>query len=81
MKKYLAPLGVFATGQIFLLFAFLFLSHIGTRVDAMQTETVAFSSNFWNFTWLTGTVVQFIIYIGIELATLYVTAKAFLAIR
>lgn len=81
MKKYLAPLGIFAGGQILLLFAFLYLTPIGTAVDTLQADTAAVASTFWNWTWLSGNVVKFLIYIGLELFTLYLTAKSFLAIR
>lgn len=81
MKKYLAPLGIFVGGHILMLFAYLFLSHIGTVVDTLQTDTAAIASTFWNWTWLSGAVVQFLIYLVMELLILFATAKAFLAIR
>lgn len=81
MKKYLNPLGVFVAGHLFMLIAYLFLTHIGTQVDQLQTDTAAYASTFWNWTWLSGTVVKWIIYLAIEMATLFATAKTFLAIR
>lgn len=81
MKKYFFPLWVFVGCNFAILVFFLYLSSIGTAVDTMQTDTAAIASNFWNWTWLSGNVVKFMLVIMLELLALYATAKAFLAVK
>ncbi len=80
MKQWLAPLGVFAMGQILVLFLTLFLPAIDAAKDILNSETVAISGFAWGWTWLMSQgVVRFIIYFIVEALILWATAKAFLA--
>jgi len=82
MKKYLVPLGVFASGMILNLVLFLFLGTIGDATDQLAADTADIASTFWLWTWIAqGAVVKFIIFVLGTLLVLYATAKAFLAVR
>jgi hypothetical protein len=52
MKRYLLPLKVFAGGMLLCLIGFLFLSHTGTAVDQLGTDTAAYAGTFWNWGWI-----------------------------
>jgi uncharacterized membrane protein YjfL (UPF0719 family) len=82
VKKQLIPLWVFVSGQIAALVAFLFLGSIGDAATQLQTDAAAYSSVFWNFDWVTNpNVVKFLVFLLIELLTLYATAKIFIKTR
>ena len=82
MGKYLVPLGVFAGGQFVALICFLFLNTIGGAADQLAADTAEMAPVFWNWTWVSsGTTVKFVVFILIELLTLFATAKAFLHVK
>ena len=82
MGKYLVPLYVFLGGQLVALFCFLFLGAIGTATEQLAADTAAISGVFWNWSWVSNpNVVKFLIFLFIELLTLYLTARAFMKVR
>lgn len=82
MKKYFAPLGVFVGGMIVSLVFYLFLGTIGDEATELQTQSAPMASTFWGWSWVSSpTTVQFLIFIGLMLLTLYATFRAFLAVR
>ena len=82
MIKYLAPLGIFASGMIVALLLYLFLGTIGSAVDSLATDTAEVAPVFWNWTWVAqGTTVKFIIVVAVILLTLWATVRAFLKVR
>jgi len=80
MRKYLAPLEVFVIGQLLLLGAFLLLPALDTATTQLAAETAPIASVFWGWSWAP-TVGKYAFIIAAELAILWATAKAFLAIK
>jgi len=80
MLKYIRPLGIFLGGNILLLILFLFFGAFGNAAEQLQSDTAAIASTFWAWDWAV-TSVRLWIYISAELAILFLTAKAFLAVR
>ena len=82
MKKYLAPLGVFAGGMITALLLYLFLGNIGDAADQLAADSAAIAPTFWKFSVVAnGNAVQFIVFLSVLIITLYATAKTFLKVR
>lgn len=80
MKKYLMPLGIFVLGNLCLLVAFLFLPAIGTAGTQLAADTADKASYFWGWTWAVGGIKLWVL-LGLELAVLYGTGKAFLKVH
>jgi len=80
MKKYLAPLWVFITLNVLLLVAFLFMPAIGTAGEELAEATAETGAFAWGWTWVVGSV-KLIVFLVFELLILFITAKAFLAVR
>lgn len=80
MSKYLVPLGVFVGGQVLLLVGFLFFSHINAAGTQLAADTVAIASTFWGWTWVVSSI-RLIIFVLAELLVLYMTARAFMALK
>jgi len=80
MKKFLAPLLVFAGSNIVLLIAFVFMGAIGTAGDALATSTTETGSYIWGWPWIVGGT-RLWVWLFFELLILWGTAKAFLAMR
>lgn len=80
MSKYFVPLGVFVIGNFALLVAFLFMPTIGAVSDNLSAETANISHIFWGWTWAVGGT-RLWVYLALEAAVLFTTAKAFLAIK
>jgi len=80
MKKYLAPLGIFAFGQIVLVLVLLFMPAIGSAADEMAAETAGWVAKGWGWGWVSNST-RLIVFIMLELFTLFLTAKAFLSAR
>lgn len=70
MKKYFAPLGVFVAGQFVALLAFLFLNSVGNAASTLATQTAAYNSTFWNWSWVVGNT-KFLLFFFIEVATIF----------
>lgn len=82
MKKYLVPLGVFLGGNILLLALFLVLPTIGNTVDAGTAAAADYSDVFWNWDlFSSGANVKFFIMFMWEMLVLFITARAFLAMK
>lgn len=80
MIKYFKPLGVFISGNILMLFLFLFFSAFGTAATQLQSDTAGIASTFWAWDWAV-TNIRLWVYISVELTILFFTAKAFLAVK
>ena len=80
MIKYLAPLGIFIGGNVMLLFIGLFLPAINTVSETLATDTAAIADTFWGWSWVvSGT--RFWVFLAVEAAILYATAKSLLRLR
>ncbi|MDD5338178.1 MAG: hypothetical protein PHG35_02035 [Dehalococcoidales bacterium] len=77
MKSWLTPLGVFIVGNLVILFLQLFMPAVDTEQAALASATSNVTSTFWGWGWLmTSGVVRWIIYIVIEILTLWGTGVA-----
>lgn len=82
MSKYLAPLGVFVSGFILALAAYLFLPTLGTQADQIAAETTSYAGKFWLWNVVvTGNFLKLAVFLIIIVGTLWATAKAFLKVR
>lgn len=82
MTKYLLPIWIFVFGQIIALLCFLFLGTIGSAAEQLATDTAGIAGSFWNWSWVSNpNVVKFIVFLFVELITLFATAKAFLKVK
>ena len=59
---------------------FFFFSAFGTTATQLQTDTAAIAPTFWAWDWAVSNI-RLWIYISVELAILFYTAKAFLAVK
>lgn len=80
MTKYFAPLAVFVLGNFALLIAFVFLPAIGTGAEQLASDTANISSTFWGWTWVVGGT-KLWVFLALEFAVLFGTAKAFLSVK
>lgn len=81
MSKYLAPLGIFVTGHIFMLMLFLFFPALGDSVTALNAsvnETV--KATFWGWEWVSGSI-RVWVFLFSEMFILGATAIAFIKCR
>jgi hypothetical protein len=80
MKKFLEPLVIFVTGNLFLLVAVLLFPALGAAQTKLASDTAAHASVFWGWSWVvTGT--RLFAYLAIEGGILWATAKSFLGLR
>jgi len=83
MSKYLRPLGVFVTGHIALLIAFLVfpaMDTAGTQLAADTANASAAVGGFWGWSWVVSSI-RLIVFLVFELLILYFTARAFLLVH
>lgn len=80
MRKYFAPLGIFAGGQLVLLFALMLFPALKTTGDQLAADTAAVASTFWGWTWAVSGL-RLWVFLAIELTTLFLAGKAFLGLR
>lgn len=75
MSKYLAPLGIFVGGQVFLLFMWLLLPSIGSAGTTLAGN--AHVSTFWGMSWAANSL-RLIVIIAGEFITIIAALIAFL---
>ena len=78
MKRYLAPLGIFAMGQLAMLLVFLLFPALGNAGSTLASETAGVANTFWGWTWVV-TSIKLIVFLMFEAAILWVTGRALFA--
>lgn len=74
MRKFFAPLIVFALGQGLMLILFLFMPAIGTAGSQLQADTAGWTG--WGWSWVTSSV-ELLVYIMVEGVTLFFVGLVF----
>lgn len=80
MREYLQPLFIFVGGNLGLLLIFLFFPAIGTVQTQLQSDTAAYASNFWGWSWVV-TSIRLIVVLVFEGLILFTVAKSILGLR
>jgi hypothetical protein len=79
MKQWLAPLGIFITGQLILLVLFIFMPGVDSAVNQTATATanITATGNMWGWGWLMGSgTIRWLLYMFGELLVLFAAGMA-----
>lgn len=80
MTKYFRPLFLFFSLQLVLLIVFLFFPALGSAETQLVEHTTAWANIGWGWTWIVGSL-RLIVVVLFEFVILFITARAFLAVR
>lgn len=83
MRKYLAPLGVFISGNVVMLILLIYFPAIDTAGNRLAADTANASASvggFWGWSWVVGSV-RLWVFLVVEGLILYGSALAFLKTR
>ena len=78
MKEFFRPLFIFVSGNLVVLFLFLFFSAFGDAQTALEADTVGWAG--WGWTWIVSST-RWLIFIIAEGLILFAVAKSFLGLK